>query len=174
MNTRMMLSGVLAVPALGIAGLVHGHHSDAVYDRDRVVGFEAEATRYAFRNPHVTIFVEAEEPGGQAVEWEIETGSTPIMQRSGWSNRGASSRMLVESLEGGGGITRESFVELVKGVIEEIRADTTNEMNVMAAQYTGDFSWIEVQKQTLTQLQAMVTLLEQINNKDGGIPTDGQ
>ena len=41
--------------------------------------------RYIFRNPHVTIFVEAEDGTGATTEWEIETGSTPIMQRSGWT-----------------------------------------------------------------------------------------
>jgi len=78
-------SGTIVLPVLGIAGLAHGHHSDAVYDRDRVVAFDAEVTRYAFRNPHIIIFVETEGENGEAVEWEIETGSTNIMRRSGWS-----------------------------------------------------------------------------------------
>ena len=63
----------------------HGHHSDAGYDRDTVVAFEAQVSRYLFRNPHVTIFVEMQDERGEKIEWEIETGSTPIMQRSGWS-----------------------------------------------------------------------------------------
>jgi hypothetical protein len=62
-----------------------GHHSDAVYNRDSLVVFEATVARYIFRNPHVTIFVETEDDAGNTVEWEIETGSTPIMQRSGWT-----------------------------------------------------------------------------------------
>ena len=70
---------------LAMAGLAHGHHSDAGYNRDSVVVLEAEVVRYVFRNPHVTIFVEAVDPAGNLVEWEIETGSTPIMQRSGWT-----------------------------------------------------------------------------------------
>ena len=61
------------------------HHSDAGYDRNSLVVFEAEVTRYIFRNPHVTMFVETEDESGETVEWEIETGSTPIMQRSGWT-----------------------------------------------------------------------------------------
>ena len=68
-----------------LAAVAHGHHSDAGYNRDSVVVLEAEVVRYVFRNPHVTVFVEAEDASGQTVEWEIETGSTPIMQRSGWT-----------------------------------------------------------------------------------------
>ncbi len=71
--------------ALVLASPVSGHHSDAGYDRETVVAFEAQVSRYVFRNPHVTISVETEGRRGEKVEWEIETGSTPIMQRSGWS-----------------------------------------------------------------------------------------
>ena len=61
------------------------HHSDAVYDHDQIVAFEAKVLRYRFSNPHVMITVEAEDESGQLTEWEIETGSTPIMRRSGWT-----------------------------------------------------------------------------------------
>ncbi len=71
--------------ALGMAWPACGHHSDVGYDRETVVAFEAHVSRYVFRNPHVTIVVETEDRRGGNVEWEIETGSTPIMQRSGWS-----------------------------------------------------------------------------------------
>lgn len=63
----------------------HAHHSDAVYDHNAIVAFEATVLRYSFRNPHVMIFVEAENERGQLEEWAIETGSTPIMLRSGWT-----------------------------------------------------------------------------------------
>ena len=66
-------------------GPAAAHHSDAVYDRDQIVAFEAKVLRYRFNNPHVMITVEAEDERGQITEWEIETGSTPIMRRSGWT-----------------------------------------------------------------------------------------
>ena len=76
----------LVMPLL-ICGLTaaHAHHSDAVYDYEAIVAFEAKVARYVWRNPHVTIFVETEDETGERVEWEIESGSTPIMIRSGWS-----------------------------------------------------------------------------------------
>ena len=76
---------------MGLAMVILGgnhaksHHSDAVYDYEAIVAFDAEVVRYVFRNPHVTIFVETEDETGERVEWEIESGSTPIMIRSGWS-----------------------------------------------------------------------------------------
>lgn len=77
----------IAITSFGflLGGFALAHHSDAGYNRDSVVVLEAEVVRYIFRNPHVTVFVEAEDANGQTVEWEIETGSTPIMQRSGWT-----------------------------------------------------------------------------------------
>ena len=76
---------IACLTVVGAAGSTYAHHSDAEYDRDSVVAFDAQVTRYIFRNPHITIFVEAEDGRGEKVEWEIETGSTPIMQRSGWT-----------------------------------------------------------------------------------------
>jgi len=75
----------IAAIALVLSASVQAHHSDAVYNRDQLVVLDATVQRYIFRNPHVAIFVEAEDPAGNTVEWEIETGSTPIMQRSGWT-----------------------------------------------------------------------------------------
>ena len=69
----------------GLAWPVAAHHSDTGYDRGSVVAFEATVVQYAFRNPHVAITVATETDSGQRVEWEIETGSTPLMIRSGWS-----------------------------------------------------------------------------------------
>jgi hypothetical protein len=61
------------------------HHSDAIYDRESIVAGEGVVTQYVFRNPHVLIGVEIEDEDGGVAEWLVETGSTPIMRRSGWS-----------------------------------------------------------------------------------------
>ena len=80
-----ILKIVSVLPILFMVTVTNSHHSDAGYDREIIVVLDAVVTRFVFRNPHTTIFVEAEDPAGNVVEWEIETGSTPIMQRSGWS-----------------------------------------------------------------------------------------
>lgn len=61
------------------------HHSDAGYDRESIVAFEGTVERYVWRNPHVQIYATGVDESGQQIEWEIETGSTPIMMRSGWT-----------------------------------------------------------------------------------------
>jgi hypothetical protein len=77
---------LLSLVALSIVvAAAHAHHSDAVYDREQIVAFEAKVLRYQFSNPHVMIYVEAEDERGRTTQWAIETGSTPIMLRSGWS-----------------------------------------------------------------------------------------
>ena len=82
----MRISCVMAlVAASAAAGQALGHHSDAGYDQERVIGFQGTVTRYVWRNPHITVFVETENEAGERVEWGVETGSTPIMTRSGWS-----------------------------------------------------------------------------------------
>jgi len=81
----IFLRWIVMLALVGLVSPVSAHHSDAGYDRATVVVLEAEVIRYVFRNPHITIFVAAADGNGPAVEWEIETGSTPIMQRSGWS-----------------------------------------------------------------------------------------
>ncbi|OUU79828.1 MAG: hypothetical protein CBC38_03465 [Gammaproteobacteria bacterium TMED78] len=63
---------------------VMAHHSDAGYDFNSLIAFEGVVSSYVFRNPHVMIYVEDNANSDGPVEWEIETGSVPIMSRSGW------------------------------------------------------------------------------------------
>jgi len=71
--------------AVSLFGTALAHHSDAGYDQERVIGFEGTVTRFLWRNPHITVYVETRNEAGELVEWGVETGSTPIMTRSGWS-----------------------------------------------------------------------------------------
>jgi len=80
------LTGIAACAALlAASGATKAHHSDAGYARETVVAFEGKVTGYVWRNPHVIIHVAEQTDSGGGREWEIETGSTPIMARSGWS-----------------------------------------------------------------------------------------
>lgn len=74
------LTGILlaGTPALG-------HHSYIRIDRNSVVAFEATVLDFQWRNPHVYFRVGTVDDDGEPIEWEIETGSTPILAHSGWS-----------------------------------------------------------------------------------------
>lgn len=69
----------------GGVGTALGHHSDAGYDQENVLGFTATVKRFVWRNPHITIVVDTANDAGEQVEWTLEAGSTPIMTRSGWT-----------------------------------------------------------------------------------------
>jgi hypothetical protein len=64
---------------------VFAHHSESGFDHDAVVAFEGTVTEYSWRNPHVYINVATVDAAGNVVEWIVETGATPILQRSGWT-----------------------------------------------------------------------------------------
>ena len=74
----------LAVITLGSPSVV-AHHSAAVYDMRSVVTLRGVVSRYEWKNPHVYIFLEAEDDTGQVIEWAVEGESTALMSRSGWS-----------------------------------------------------------------------------------------
>jgi len=85
MRTTLSIAAVLGLMTGAAPNSTHAHHSDASYDRETVVAFEGQVVRYIWRNPHVQLYVETENDAGERIEWEVETGSTPIMMRSGWS-----------------------------------------------------------------------------------------
>ena len=74
---------ILMMPLVSIPAL--GHHSYVHIDRNSVVAFEATVLDFQWRNPHIYFRVETVDDNGERVEWQIETGSTPILVHSGWS-----------------------------------------------------------------------------------------
>jgi hypothetical protein len=81
-----MRFNIFFVVLLGIPGVpTSAHHSEAGFDKNTVVAFDAKVIEYDWRNPHVYILVETDGPNGNSVEWRIETSSTPILSRGGWT-----------------------------------------------------------------------------------------
>ena len=105
-DTRRSLGAVVAALALLVIAPASGHHSEAGFDTDAVVAFEGTVSRYSWRNPHVYIYVAGTDAAGETVEWEVETGATPIMIRSGWTR---------DSLEPGEVISVRAHPERVAG-----------------------------------------------------------
>ena len=81
MNIRLI--GTLLV-FFSVAVPSFAHHSYIHIDRTTVIAFEATVLDFQWRNPHVYLRIGVQE-NGESVEWEIETGSTPILIHSGWS-----------------------------------------------------------------------------------------
>jgi len=64
---------------------VQAHHSRAMFDLDITLRLEGKISKATWRNPHVYIDVENIDSLNGRTVWEIETGATPIMRRSGWA-----------------------------------------------------------------------------------------
>lgn len=64
---------------------VAAHHSEAGFDKTTIAAFEGIVTGFDWRNPHVYVLVETMGADGRPVEWRVETSSTPILSRRGWT-----------------------------------------------------------------------------------------
>lgn len=60
------------------------HHSRVAF-LDETVAFEGEVVRFDWANPHSHIYVAGHDAKGTAIEWEIESSSTPVLTRRGWT-----------------------------------------------------------------------------------------
>jgi hypothetical protein len=54
-------------------------------DMDSVVAFEGTVTQFNWRNPHVYFTVETTNQNGERVEWTLQTDSTNLRARGGWT-----------------------------------------------------------------------------------------
>ncbi len=79
----MLIAGVTAI----VAGSAAAHHSQAqfVLDPTRMETISGTVTEFDFRNPHVYLYLEAQQPDGSTALWELEATSTPNLIRRGWS-----------------------------------------------------------------------------------------
>ena len=60
-------------------------HHHRINFLDTTIAFYGEITRVDWANPHVYLFVDAEDNSGNIVRWQIESGSTPSLTRRGLS-----------------------------------------------------------------------------------------
>jgi hypothetical protein len=71
---------VLAMPLAADA-----HHSEADFNVESVVVLRGTVTAFSWRNPHVYITMASVSEVGAGLSWEVETGATPLLARSGWT-----------------------------------------------------------------------------------------
>ena len=83
-RARTLVSFVVSMMPL-VSIPASAHHSYIRIDRNVVVAFDATVLDFQWRNPHVYIRIGTVAENGESAEWEIESGSTPILAHSGWS-----------------------------------------------------------------------------------------
>ena len=74
----------IALPGLALSAAAFAHHSRVGF-LNETVAFEGEVIRFDFANPHSHIYVASHDANGAPVEWEIESSSTPVLTRRGWT-----------------------------------------------------------------------------------------
>jgi hypothetical protein len=80
----MFFSIAPAAALLSMTMPAMAHHSQAIYDTDRIVTFEGVVTDYRWTNPHTYLYVETQNDSGDTVVRAIEGQVTTIMRRLGW------------------------------------------------------------------------------------------
>jgi len=82
--TRQIRIGLVAlVMALAVAAPAWSHHSHAMFDMGKDVSVTGTVTEYAFRNPHVFLYIEVPGANGEVVNYSIEMSNIPNMIRRG-------------------------------------------------------------------------------------------
>src|SRR5688572_30438297 len=80
-SMKRIVAGIV-FPILGTSAAAH--HSRVNF-LNETVAFEGEIVRFDWANPHSHIYVAGRDASGRRIEWEIESSSTPVLTRRGWS-----------------------------------------------------------------------------------------
>ena len=78
---------VALVVGLSLAvGTLSAHHGRGqTYNGDQELSVDGTVTEFSWRNPHVTLFLDAVDADGKVVSWGFEISNVSTMSRQGWS-----------------------------------------------------------------------------------------
>jgi hypothetical protein len=81
-----LLVVLAAVGCLAIfSGSAMAHHGVAGYDMTKTIALHGTVSKFDWSNPHVVVYVDAKNEGGEMQHWTIEFASPVHMARAGWS-----------------------------------------------------------------------------------------
>ena len=79
---RALVVGVAAVTLASSADL-RAHHSHAMFDMTRELPITGTVTAYAYRNPHVFLYVDVKGADGEVKNWAVEMSNIANMESRG-------------------------------------------------------------------------------------------
>lgn len=85
MKSRTVTGFAIAAALLGSAAASAHHSFAAFFDSNKTVTIKGTVTKYAFKNPHGTITLNAQAEGGKMQEWRVETTAPVVLARRGWN-----------------------------------------------------------------------------------------
>jgi hypothetical protein len=81
---KFLLVSAVAVGLL-IASAAFAHHGTAGYDMVKVVTLTGNVIKVDWTNPHIVIYMDAKDAGGNLQHWSLELSAPLLMQRFGWT-----------------------------------------------------------------------------------------
>ena len=85
MKSKMLVVLAAAVSLLVFSGPVMAHHGVAGYDMTKTITLRGTVAKFDWSNPHVVVYVDAKNEGGEMQHWTIEFAAPVHMVRAGWS-----------------------------------------------------------------------------------------
>jgi len=81
----MKISLWVALLAVGasLASPARAHHSHAMFDHTKTVTISGTVSNVSYRNPHVFLWVDAEDEDGEVKTWSVEMSNIQNMIRRG-------------------------------------------------------------------------------------------
>src|ERR1700693_6017740 len=85
MKSKLLMVLAAVANLVMLSGSAMAHHGVAGYDMTKTITLHGSVTKFDWSNPHVVVYVDAKNEGGEMQHWTIEFASPVHMVRAGWS-----------------------------------------------------------------------------------------
>src|SRR5678815_1926958 len=83
MTRRLAAATVIAAVVITSGANLRAHHSHAMFDMTREATITGTVTAYAYRNPHVFLYLDVKGADGEVKNWAVEMSNIANMESRG-------------------------------------------------------------------------------------------